>query len=83
MLVKLQNILSGWKNYLWESPEVRTMAEARAKECAVCINAVKGSIIEFMADDVKEIEGMICALCDCPLSTLLRSPKEKCKANKW
>ena len=83
MLSKLQSILTGWRGYLWETPEIKFIAECRAVSCAKCEHAVSGLIVQFMEDDVKEIEGMKCNLCDCPLSTLLRSPKEKCKANKW
>lgn len=83
MLGKLQNILSGWKGYVWETPAIRLMAESRALNCANCEHAAHGAVIEFLNDEVKEIQGMYCDLCDCPLSALLRSPKEKCKADKW
>lgn len=83
MLVKLQNILSGWKGYVWETPAIRMMAESRALNCATCKHAEHAMVMEFFDDEVKEIKGMVCNLCDCPLSALLRSPKEKCKSEKW
>jgi len=83
MLSKLSSILTGWKNYAWESEEVREMAEARAKECGKCDSAVSGPVPTFIVDKIKDIEGLVCNECDCPLSALLRSPKEKCKQKKW
>ena len=83
MLGKLQNILSGWRGYIWESPATRLMAESRALNCATCEHAEHGVVISFLNDEVKEIKGMKCGLCDCPLSALLRSPNEKCKLDKW
>jgi len=68
---------------MWESPATRLMAESRALNCANCEHAEHGSILEFLEDDVKEIQGMKCNLCECPLSALLRSPNERCKIDKW
>lgn len=68
---------------MWKSEKIETMAKERAKVCSECPNAKRAKVIDFLEDDVKEIEAMACVLCDCPLSTLLRSPKSKCKANKW
>lgn len=59
------------------------MAEARAIECAKCEHSVKGFVASLVNDEIKDIEGLVCNLCDCPLSGLLRSPDETCKANKW
>lgn len=83
MLKKLNNIVRGWANYLWESNDIKILAEKRALECACCPSALYGKVLDFLPDDVKEIEGMYCDLCTCPLSSLLRSPDSKCKANRW
>ena len=83
MLDKLNNIIRGWSNYIFESAEVKSLAQKRAIECAKCPNAVWGLVPQFLEDDVKEIKGLKCALCECPLSTLLRSPDSKCEAGKW
>ena len=83
MFKKLNRIIQGWTNYIWESHDIRLMAEQRAVECSGCENALYGKVLSFLDDDVKEIEGMYCGLCDCPLSTLLRSPESQCKINLW
>ena len=83
MIDKLNNILSGWKGYLWETPEVKGLAQKRAIECAKCDKAEWGMIPQFMDDEVKEIKGLSCGLCDCPLSTKLRAQNEKCGLGKW
>lgn len=74
----------GWKNYVFENPEIEAMAKQRAEICAGCDHANEGWIAKPLPDGkLQEIEGMICDLCDCPLSTMLRSQDEKCKKNKW
>lgn len=83
MLQKLHNILQGWKNYVFESKEIESMAKSRAIECAKCDNAVYGWVAAFVDDGLKDIQGLKCGLCDCPLSGLLRSPESQCKENKW
>ena len=83
MLAKLNNILQGWKNYVWESVDIKGMATARAFECAKCDKAVYGMVASLIDDEIKDIKGLKCSLCDCPLSGLLRSPGESCKENKW
>ena len=59
------------------------MAKSRAIECAKCDHAEYGIIAELIDDEIKDIRGLKCSLCDCPLSGLLRSPEEKCKIDKW
>ena len=80
---KFREILSGWTNYVFDNEHISLMAHERAKECGKCEHSKKGTVIDFLDDDVKEIQGMYCELCDCPLSALLRSPSSKCKADKW
>jgi hypothetical protein len=81
--LKLGQIVSGWKNYLWDSKEAKELAIKRAVFCANCEHGQKMKVLEFMDDDVKEIEAMACELCKCPLSAKLRSPDEKCDLGKW
>ena len=83
IMSKLNDIVSGWSNYLWESKEVNEMAKERAVDCSDCEHAIKTKLLSFVDDDVKEIEGMACNLCMCPLSSKLRSPESKCDAGKW
>ena len=59
------------------------MAKARAVECAKCDNAEWGFVAMLFEDGIKDIKGLKCGLCDCPLSGLLRSPEESCKIGKW
>ena len=80
---KLQNIIDGWKYYAFEDKAIEEMALKRAKICGKCEHAVKGVVAQFIDDDIKDIKGMVCNLCTCPLSGLTRSPNEKCKADKW
>ncbi len=75
--------MQGWKGYVWETPEIKSMAESRAIECAKCDEAVYGWVASFVEDELKDIQGLKCGLCDCPLSGLLRSPDEKCKIGRW
>lgn len=80
---KLQSILEGWKNYFFENQEAEIMAKLRAVECAKCPFAEKKWYAELINDELKDIEGMVCAKCDCPLSSKLRSKEEKCPESKW
>ena len=83
MLNTLHNILQGWKGYVWETKEIEAMAKDRAIECSRCEYAVKGFVAELFEDGIKDIEGLKCDLCDCPLSGLLRSEDSQCKLGKW
>lgn len=81
--MKITNIVSGWKNYIFESPEIERLAHERASVCSCCEHAKKKPYLEFVGDDIEEIKGYVCELCHCPLSGKCRSPQEKCEANKW
>jgi Zn ribbon nucleic-acid-binding protein len=83
MLNKLNNIVRGWAGYVWETPEVKALAEKRAVACADCPNAEWGLIAQLLEDDVTTIKGLKCSMCDCPLSTKLRSKEEVCPLAKW
>jgi len=83
-LSKLSEIIQGWKNYIIENPIAERTAKLRSNECAKCPHAEKNGLLVLMVgDNLKEIQGYQCSLCDCPLSSLLRSPESKCKENKW
>lgn len=83
VLDKLNNIIRGWKGYIWETNESKSLALKRAVVCDGCEFAEWGLIPQFMDDEVKQIKGLQCAKCSCPLSTLLRSPDSKCEEGKW
>lgn len=82
---KLGNILRGWKNYIWEAPEIEELAKKRAEVCAGCNRAVHGTYAEWIPEKrgLVDVQGLVCELCTCPLVTLLRSPNAECKKNKW
>lgn len=64
---KFQEIISGWKNVLWSSPEVEKLAMDRALVCGDCIYNVHN----------------VCSKCSCPLVAKTRSEYSKCPMNKW
>lgn len=78
-----KNIISGWSNYVFPSVRFEIMAHSRAAICAGCDHAKKGKFEALIKDNIKEIEGIKCTLCGCPLSPKLRSAEEKCPENKW
>ncbi len=80
---KLSSILSGWSNYLFRDEGIESLARGRARVCSECRH-VKNMRFEVIAENrLKEIEGLCCELCLCPLSTKLRSPEETCPKEKW
>ena len=60
-----------------------SMAVDRATHCVGCKHAVKGELIAFIKDDLKEIQGYKCNKCQCPLSAKLRSKNENCPIGLW
>lgn len=83
MANKLVSILKGWANYIWENEEIREMAKERAKHCAKCDKATMALVPTLIDDEIKDIYGLVCSMCSCPLSGKLRSPDEKCDLGKW
>lgn len=78
----VREILTGWKNYLDKSEVVEQVAKERAGICSKCPKAKKGSLLVFVKDKLKNVEGHYCSVCNCPLSSLIRSNKN-CELNKW
>ncbi|MGV4404935.1 hypothetical protein ACQ1PF_07885 [Ornithobacterium rhinotracheale] len=82
--MNVKAILKGWKNYLIKDKATEQLAKARAKVCAECQHAKKGTYEELMPDySMKEIKGYLCGVCGCPLSTKLRQSDELCPKGKW
>ena len=76
------NIGKSWISYIKGETNLKTLG--RATICKKCPNAIIGTYEKFMPDEtLKEIQGLKCNLCKCPLSTKLRSKKEKCPIGKW
>lgn len=65
---KLTEIYEGWKNYIFQTPEIEALAKKRIEVCAECkhLNALH-----------------ICSKCICPKSGKARSPESRCPMNKW
>lgn len=79
---QISNIIDGWDDYI--NNKTSTITKARAQVCKKCTYAVKGFFEMFMPDEtLKEVQGLKCGKCHCPLSTKLRSQNEKCPLNKW
>lgn len=83
MASKLQSILTGWVNLIFDNEDVRLMAIERAKHCAECDNAQDGWVPELINDKIEDVKGMVCDKCNCPLSAKIRSPYEKCPIDLW
>jgi len=79
--MKIQNIIQGWTAYLLN--EKFALAKARAKFCQDCKFAIIGKYEQILNDEIKEIQGLKCSVCGCPLSPKLRAKKERCPLNKW
>lgn len=81
----LTQIKDGWKNYIFKLKDQEEMATIRAKICAGCEHANPKFIFQaFMPDKtLKDIEGLGCDKCRCPLSAKVRSPLTNCPEDKW
>tara|TARA_B100000287_G_C20398151_1_gene688501 strand:- start:310 stop:531 length:222 start_codon:yes stop_codon:yes gene_type:complete len=64
---KLESIINGWKNYIFENKEVEKIANQRAIICSKC--------------DYNYLN--ICGQCGCMLPVKTRSLTSKCPLNKW
>lgn len=86
----LKDIYNGWKAYLISDPVALEIAKERAKICAVCVDddgnpiPIESKFEVFLPDyAMKEIEGLACSICTCPISTATRSKDYHCPINKW
>jgi ribosomal protein L37E len=66
---KFKEIISGWTNLVFHSPEAEKLANERAKICGRC----------------QYNKFSICSQCGCPLSAKTRSTSatNKCPMGKW
>ena len=80
---QINNIIEGWDLYI--RGEVPEFTLARKEICIKCPFAVMGTYEKWMPEkkELKEIQGLKCGKCKCPLSTKLRSENEKCPINNW
>lgn len=72
----LSEIFEGWKNFLFENPEVEAEAKRRI---AICAGDEEKQIIrcEFFRDN------QTCAKCGCYMPAKARSPHSTCPISKW
>lgn len=79
---QIYNIIEGWTNYFKGKTSKEELR--RSEHCVVCPYAVIGTYEQLMPDfELKEIQGLKCDSCGCPLSTKLRSKNENCPIGKW
>lgn len=79
---QINNIIEGWGLYV--KGDVPKFTVTRKEICKRCPFAVMGTYEKWMPDKkLKEIQGLKCEKCGCPLSTKLRSENEKCPINNW
>jgi len=64
----LSEIYEGWKNYLFENPEVEEEAKNRMKICVEC---------------EKFRTNQTCEMCGCFMPAKVRSKQSHCPENKW
>ncbi len=80
-LDKLKQIVEGWKNVIWENPQVERVAKERASICANC---------DFNVDNICDsnksgttIHGNPVNGCGCPLIAKTRSMATSCPKMLW
>lgn len=79
---QIYNIVEGWKRYF--EGDATDEELKRAEICKDCKHATVGTYEKLMKDfELKEIEGLKCGKCECPLSTKIRSKNESCPIGKW
>ena len=83
-MAKLKDILNGWSSYLINDATSNEIAKSRANICSNCDKPVRGRFEILLPDwSIKEIQGLKCSVCNCPLSTATRSQNYKCPLGKW
>ena len=82
---RIDDILNGYKNYfIGGDPVMEAVAVKRAAICAACPLAEKGLHAALLPDRrIRDIQGLYCGECGCPLSAKVRSQGTKCPKNKW
>lgn len=82
-MARISDIYKGWKAYTASDPVAEKIARKRASICAECPKAIKGTFEVILPDSIKEIKGLKCDECGCPLSTSTRSKEYSCPQGKW
>lgn len=79
----LKEIIGGWKNYYFENKEVEAIAKSRAVVCSTCPHAKHSEFIDIIDNKPEAMKGLVCDVCNCPLSKKTRSLTSKCDLSKW
>lgn len=75
MALKIKEILEGWKNLVWEDPEVEAIAKKRIETCAEC---------NSRSNYPQEVNLMSrCLACGCVIEAKTRCKGCTCPLNKW
>lgn len=64
---KFQEIISGYKNLIWENPEIEKLAMDRALVCSTCPHNIDNK----------------CKICGCFLIAKCRSEYSRCPKGLW
>lgn len=85
MFERIKEIVEGWKNYAFTDPKIEELAEYRAGICGECPEPQPGlfQVLDNSTMKFKQVEGLVCNQCGCPLSAKTRSPNSACPLNKW
>jgi hypothetical protein len=80
---RLNHIYNGWKNYVFESPEIEQMAKYRAEKCAACPFMIEMRSMKVRENNLLNRKSYKCKKCGCPLSAKLRSKYDHCPVGRW
>lgn len=81
-MVQIFNFIEGWAKYLVGFTS--ELSRERLKKCVDCEHAIEATYEDWLPDSgLKEVKGLVCNKCHCPLSAKLRANDEKCPLNKW
>ena len=74
---KIEEIVIGWKNYIFPSDKIEQIAKLRVPICATCIHK------EYIFKKSRRVP--YCELCKCPIHAKVRNPDSVCPADppKW
>ena len=68
MMNKFNEIISGWKNYMFKSEEIEKIAKDRLLICLECEKFTKRNT---------------CSKCGCYIPAKVRSERNRCPLKKW
>lgn len=83
--IVLQNIVDGWTNLILPDQVSEELALKRAAICAKCPFAQmsNGTYTIVVDNRTKNIRGMSCGKCGCPLSAKVRANNDYCPIGNW